>query len=96
MSGRRWRHYSTATGRRPVKEFLDSLTDKDAAAIGVAMEEVQVEGLASARHLQGKIYEVRANGPRVIYRILFAAQGSRSQIFLSLVALRKKTQKTPP
>jgi phage-related protein len=60
------------------------------------MEEVQVEGLSSARHLGGKIYEVRADGIRVIYRILFAPQGERSQVLLTLVALQKKTRKTPP
>ena len=96
MGRRRWRHYETAVGRRPVKEFLDSLADKDAAAVGVAMEEVQAEGLVSARHLQGKIYEVRANGTQVIYRILFAPQGRRNHVLLTLAALRKKTQKMPP
>jgi phage-related protein len=79
-----------------VKEFLDGLSDKDAAAVVAAVEEVQVEGLSSARHLGGKIYEVRADGARVIYRILFAPQGRRSQVLLALVPLRKKTRKTPP
>jgi phage-related protein len=60
------------------------------------MEEVEEEGLRSARHLQGKIYEVRVDGNRTIYRILFAPQGRRGQVLLSLTAYRKKTQKTPP
>jgi phage-related protein len=96
MGARRWRHYETAAGRRPVKEFIEGLSEKDAAAVVAAMEEVQVHGLRSARHLSGKIYEVRVDGARVIYRILFAPQGRRSQVLLTLVALRKKTQKTPP
>jgi phage-related protein len=79
-----------------VKEFIDGLGEKDAAAVVAAMAEVQVEGLSSARHLGGKIYEVRADGIGVIYRILFAPQGRRSQVLLTLVPLRKKTQKTPP
>lgn len=33
---------------------------------------------------------------RVIYRVLFAPQGKRKQVFLSLEALKKKTQKTSP
>ena len=37
---RRWRDYRTAGGRRPVKEFLDGLTDGDAAAIAAAMKDV--------------------------------------------------------
>jgi phage-related protein len=96
MGKRRWRHYETNAGRRPVKEFLETLSEKDAAAVAVAMEEIQLEGLKAARHLRGKIYEVRTDGTRVIYRILFAPQGRRSQILLTLASFEKKTQKTPP
>lgn len=39
---------------------------------------------------------MRADGRGVIYRILFAPQGKHKQVFLSLEALKKKTQKTPP
>ena len=74
-----------ASGRQPVKEFVDGLSEKDAAAVVAAMEEVQAEGLSSARHLGGKSYEVRADGFRVIYRILFAPQGRRSQVLLTAV-----------
>lgn len=92
----RWRDYRTASGRRPVKEFLDRLDDEDLASVIAAMTEVRQQGLKSARHLDGEIYEVRADGKGVIYRVLFAPQGKRKQVFLSLEALKKKTQKTPP
>ncbi len=59
------------------------------------MREVRQEGLQAARHLDGPIYEVRADGKGVIYRVLFAPQGKRKQILLSLEAFKKKTQKTP-
>lgn len=95
MGERRWRDYRTRSGRRPVKDFIDALGDEDAAAVVGAMKEVREEGLAAARHLEGEIYEVRANGNRVIYRVLFAPQGRRGQILLSLQAIKKKTQKTP-
>lgn len=39
---------------------------------------------------------MRADGKGVIYRVLFAPQGKHKQVFLSLEALKKKTQKTPP
>ena len=52
--------------------------------------------MRAARHLDGEIWEVRVNGDRVIYRILFAPEGSRGQILLALEGLNKKTQKTPP
>jgi phage-related protein len=93
---RRWRDYRTAAGRRPVAEFVRALTDADAAAVAAAMKEVALEGLAAARHVRGEIYEVRADGDRVSYRILFATEGKRGQILFALEAFRKKAQKTPP
>jgi phage-related protein len=92
---RRWRHYETTSGRRPVREFLQRLDDKDAAAVATAMEEVRSQGLRGARHLQGQVYEVRADGSRVIYRLLFAPQGEHGQILLTLAIFKKKTQETP-
>ena len=92
----RWRDYQTASGRRPIKEFLAGLSDEDLASVVAAMKEVRQQGLPAARHLDGDIYEVRADGTGVIYRILFAPRGARKQVFLSLQAIKKKTQKTPP
>jgi len=60
------------------------------------MAEVRSRGLIAARHLDGEIYEVRADGDRVIYRVLFATEGDSSRILLSLEAFKKKTQRTPP
>jgi phage-related protein len=91
---RRWREYRTAAGRSPVEDFIDALSDPDAAAVLAAMEEVRNLGLRAARHLDGDIWEVRVDGNRVIYRILFAEEGSRGQILLALDAFNKKTQKT--
>lgn len=93
---RRWRDYRAAAGRRPIKEFIDALSDTDAAAVVAAMKDVRDTGLAAARHLRGDIYEVRADGDRQTYRILFAPEGRRSQVLLALEAFSKKTQKTPP
>ncbi len=59
------------------------------------MEEVRNRGLRAARRLDGEIWEVRVDGDRVIYRILFAEEGSRGQILLALDGFNKKTQKTP-
>jgi phage-related protein len=93
---RRWRDYETQAGNRPVKRFLDGLSDEDAAAVVAAMTEVRDAGLDAARHLTGDIWEVRADGARVIYRVLFASEGKRGQILLALEGFKKKTQKTPP
>lgn len=93
---RRWRDYRTPSGRRPVVEFIRALPDPDAAAVIAAMKEVAVEGLAVARHVRGAIYEVRADGDRVTYRVLFATEGKRAQVLLALEAFSKKGRKTPP
>jgi phage-related protein len=60
------------------------------------VNEVALEGLVAARHVRGEIYEIRADGDRVKYRILFSKEGRRGQILLALEAFGKKTQKTPP
>ncbi len=78
-----------------MRDFLADLSDADAAAIVAAMKEVALDGLTAARHLRGDIYEVRADGDRATYRILFAKEGLRGQILLALEALGKKSQKTP-
>lgn len=92
---RRWRDYSTASGRRPVKEFIASLSDAEAADIIAAMKEVARDGLSAARHLEGDIYEVRADSGRQTFRILFAKEGRRGQVLLALEGFSKKQQKTP-
>jgi phage-related protein len=95
-SKRRWRDYRTRAGGRPVKAFLDELTDEEVASVVAAMHEVAQLGLPAARHLRGDVYEVRADAPTRSFRVLFAVEGSRGQVLLSLSAFEKRTQKTPP
>jgi phage-related protein len=72
------------------------LSDSDAAAVLAAMAAVRDEGPRAARHLRGEIYEVRADGDRQTFRILFATEGSAGQVLLTLEGFSKKTRKTPP
>jgi DNA-binding XRE family transcriptional regulator len=90
---RRWRAYATSAGREPVREFLATLSDEDVAEIVAAMAVVRRLGLSQARHLRGEIYEVRANGDRQSFRILFAQDGVHDQVLLALEAFSKKQQK---
>jgi phage-related protein len=92
---RKWRDYRTAAGGRPVKTFLDGLTDEEVAAIVAGMKDVAAQGLSAARHLQGEIYEVRADASTRSFRLLFSTEGRRSQILLSLSVFEKRTQRTP-
>src|SRR6266496_3666257 len=90
----RWRDYRTASGARPVKQFIDELTDEEAAAVIAAMKEVAEHGQGAARHLRGEIYEVRTQADRRAFRILFAQE--TKFILLSLSGFEKKRAKTPP
>jgi len=100
-----WRHVlrTTALARLPDgvrsptgRHFIRQLSDRDAAAVQAGMADVRDRGLRAARHLGGEIWEVRADGDRVIYRVLFAQEGSRGQVLLALEAFNKKTRQTPP
>jgi hypothetical protein len=53
---RRWRDYKTPSGRRPVDEFIDKLSNPDKAAVLAGMEDVRDRGLRAARHLDGDIW----------------------------------------
>jgi phage-related protein len=93
---RHWRDYRTAAGRRPVKAFIDDLTDDEAASLVAGMKEIAEHGLSAAKHLRGDIYEVRADAATRSFRLLFSTEGRYSQVLLSLSAFEKRTQKTPP
>ena len=94
---RRWRFFTTSSGRQPVREFLDDrlLPEADRAEIVAAMQRVRVGGLVIARHLRADIFEIRAEGRDASYRLLFATEGASSQVLLALTAFSKKTQRTP-
>ncbi len=92
---RRWRDYRTASGRRPVKEFLDGLSDRDAAEVVAVMDEVVKRGIRTAKHVENDLYQIVADGERETFRILFAQEGAHDQVLLSLEGFSKKQQKTP-
>jgi phage-related protein len=76
-----------------VKDFLERLTDEQAAAVVAAMKDVAENGLVAARHLHLEVYEVRAEAEKQAFRVLFAQE--TSYILLSLSGFQKKRQKTP-
>lgn len=92
---RQWREYRTVSGARPVKAFVEKLTDKEAGAVAAGMRDVREHGIAVARHLRGDIYEVRIEAATRSFRLLFACEGRYSQILLSLSIFEKRTQKAP-
>ena len=93
---RQWREYRTSGGGRPVYDFLKSLDRDDRVAVAAAMVRVSKDGLRAAKKLRGDIWEVKADTGEKFFRLLFAPQGRYGQVFLSLEAFAKKTNKTPP
>jgi len=58
---RRWRDHRTHSGRSPGEEFIDSLSDADAAAVLAGMADVRERGLiARVRASLGKDLEMSA------------------------------------
>lgn len=92
---RRWRVYTTRSGRSPVRDFIETLTDEEAADIAAAMRDVRRNGLAAAKHVEAEIYEVKADSERQTFRILFAQEGLHDQVLLALEGFSKKQQRLP-
>jgi phage-related protein len=87
---RQWRDYHTASGARPIKDFLLALPDEDRAAVLEEMEYVREQGTLVARHVRQDIYEVSATYDTKAYRILFACEGRFHHVLLALNGFQKK------
>src|SRR5580692_8130795 len=89
-----WR---SATGREPVREWLNELSRGDKRTIGRDIAKVQYGwpvGLPLCRPLSGGLWEVRASLPsKREARVMF---GFYEGMLIALHAFIKKTQKTPP
>jgi phage-related protein len=89
-----WR---SATGREPVREWLNELSREDKQTIGRDIAKVQYGwpvGLPLCRPLSGGLWEVRASLPsKREARILF---GFHDGMLIALHGIIKKTQRTPP
>ncbi|MBI5199422.1 MAG: type II toxin-antitoxin system RelE/ParE family toxin [Nitrospirae bacterium] len=91
-------YYVTSSGRCPVKEFIDSLSDEGQAKYifitrllkeyGVAVKEPYVKQIAGHR----KLFELRIKDKSGISRILYFAHTGRK--FILLHGFTKKTDKT--
>jgi len=96
MVKRRWRFYTTAAGREPVRAFLDELTDVDAAAVVAAMQEAAIVGLGAGRHLRGDTYELRVDGDKQgPTGWCSQPNGARAKVLPAMEAFSKETHKTP-
>ena len=88
--------YISATGKKPVREWLLSLSKEDRKSIGEDIKTVEYGfpiGMPVCRRLGSKLYEVRSNiSDKRIARIIFAVEASYMVLLHGFI---KKTQKTP-
>jgi phage-related protein len=90
------RFYATASGRRPVREWLLELSRDDRRVIGRDIQKVEFGwpiGMPYCRPLRDGLWEVRSNlaGGRIA-RVIFCISGSEMVLLHGFI---KKSQKTP-
>lgn len=89
--------YRDSRGRVPVDEYLDTLQVRDRARVLREIELLEDYGPAlrmpHARHLRGKLWELRIDTRPNSYRVLYAGIMGRKFVLLHIFA--KKSEKTP-
>lgn len=89
--------YADASGDEPVRFFIRSLDLKAQARFDWSIEQVRVRNVSVrpplARHLEGRLGELREESQTNIYRLLYVFLSGRRIVFLH--GFQKKTQKTP-
>jgi len=89
--------YRDPRGRVPIDEYLDTLQIRDRARVLREIELLEEYGpslrMPHARHLRGKLWELRIDTRPNSYRVLYAAIVGRKFVLLHIFA--KKGEKTP-
>jgi len=90
------RFYRTATGRKPVREWLLELSREDRRVIGKDIQKVEFGwpiGMPYCRSLRHGLWEARSDlsGGRIV-RVIFSIVGGEMVL---LHGFEKKSQKTP-
>ena len=93
------RYYTTASGRSPVKKFIDELPDGAAADFALAIDRLASGELLEMPlskplfDLAKSLYELRLRGQGNIYRVIYFIK-KKDGIYL-IHGFQKKTQKLP-
>lgn len=89
--------YQDERSRQPVADWLLTLEVKERARVWRAIRLLETYGtrltMPYARHLRGKLWELRVSAGRQDYRVLYAAIVGRR--FILLHGFSKQTAKTP-
>lgn len=89
--------YVSASGRRPVEEFIQSLPKPDQARFADVYNGIKEFGLhcprVTFRQLRGKLWEVKFSAKNGGYRICYVMMDQGDMTWLH--AFKKATQRTP-
>jgi len=89
--------FTDKEGVKPAKNWLYNLESSARSKLLRNIDLLERLGLGIrepyVRHLEGKLYEVRAKDHKGIYRVIYVAHTGRK--FILLHGFVKKTQKTP-
>jgi phage-related protein len=89
-------YYTTASGRRPVVEYVERQAKADRARLVEALEMVELHGFQAPRvtfrQIRGKLWEMKIEG-RLSHRIFYVAVDGDEMVLLH--AYEKKSQKAP-
>jgi phage-related protein len=86
------RFYLSPAGRCPVQDYLDELSDEEAAPVFTVLARLAQEGLSAPvvkRQIDGKLWELKPGPHRVFYVLVTGPE------MVLLHAYRKKSQKAP-
>ena len=84
-------------GGDPVREFINRLDPKTQARFAWSIEQLRLRNVSAreplAKHVEGKIWELREESRTNIYRILYFTTSGRKIVLLH--GFQKKTEKIP-
>lgn len=91
-------YYQTASGRHPVKKFIDELSTQDKAKVVGCLANIQQNGPNSDRvefrQIERKLWEIKIRGSDGSYRIFYVMVDSGKDMVL-LHGYKKQSQKAP-
>ena len=89
-------YYTTASGRRPVVEYVERQDKAERARVIEALEMIELHGLTAPRvgfrQIRGKLWEIKIEG-RLSHRVFYAMASAAEMVLLH--AYQKKSQKAP-
>jgi len=89
--------YERQDGTSPVREFLEQLDDKTQARFIWSIEQLRLRNVQAgeplARHVEGKLWELRRASSGNLYRLLYFFFSGQRIVFVH--GFQKKTEKTP-